>query len=66
MAYKHKVFFLPEQTDQMCYALDALSEDGGWEFVAWLTGTLRSEPPSRMALLRKLDLSPERRSAEEG
>jgi hypothetical protein len=50
--YKHQVVFLPEHTPSMIAELDALSIDG-WEFVAWLTGPLRSEPPSRMALLRR-------------
>jgi len=52
--YKHHVALLPDEVKALCANLDELSRQG-WEFVAWLTGPLRSEPPSRMALLRRPD-----------
>jgi hypothetical protein len=52
MNYQHNIVFLPAKTTDMCAQLDYLSRDG-WEFLAWVTDFLSTEPASRMALLRR-------------
>jgi hypothetical protein len=52
MKYGHKVVFLPAYTPDLCAKMDSLSAEG-WEFVAWLTGWLNSNPSQAQALLRR-------------
>ena len=52
MRYEHKVVFLPAYTPALCANMDDLSSEG-WEFVAWLTGWLNTEPSQRQALMRR-------------
>lgn len=57
MPSKYNVVFLPAETTALVANLDELSIQG-WEFVTWMTEWLSSEPPSRMALMRRVEPTP--------